>query len=361
MIAFIIATPLQLFNCINIILSQNQKADIYVMDFAVGNLFDVAKKAKKINLVNDVFQLPHYNSIGGKLCVLKDYFIKSKKIFRKKKYDALYTTIVGDRQNIVYNELRKNNNDIKVYFYEEGIGIYRNCEQYFTITKKQNLLYHILGYVPVNNNLSGIYVYHPNMIETKLNVPIIKIPSAKRDNLQEVFNNNLKNYEQYDTIYFDTWFYSDKKDSMFEVFCNYNQSEILFTINNYLTCRKVLVRKHPRSIYSYPGFDIDCNTETWEGILANYSFDQYTFIALDSTATFSPKMIFDYEPRVILLGKYMKKLYSSDTNPIIQRRAKMMWSDAAEQLAYKVKNMYKDKSRFCIAENEQDIELFFNG
>ena len=78
----------------------------------------------------------------------------------------------------------------------------------------------------------------------------------------------------------------------------------------------------------------------WELFCQQYVDDDSVLIAISSTACFTPKIIYDMEPTVILL----EKLFDNDTNRGV--------SGYFES----VKGIYKDKSKVFIPESIEELQ-----
>lgn len=349
MIAFICATPLQIFNAVNIMLHDfpNSKMDIYALTFRTDlkKIFDCMDKSE---IINNIYYINELLRNNNKFQVIKDY-IQVKKVIKniipkqKEYYTDVFTTWVGGYGTAVYSSIVKSNH-VKLHFYEEGIGVYKHrIFEYYGGIKK---LYKVLGDKCEADNLEDIYLYAPDIIykENRYKTKkIAAIDKEKKDDIKQinsVFNLNHKiNYDQ-NIVYLENYL----EPSIYGV---YEQTKIL----NNLDKNKIIVRKHPitkSDVYEKENLKIDSNQEIpWELLLMNLENSQEkVFITILSTAVFSPKLIFDEEPTIVILAKAIaeelrgKSVYAEN-----------FWTKEFEELVYKLKEKYSEPQKVVIPES----------
>lgn len=349
MIAFICATPLQVFNAVNIMLHDfpDSKMDIYALTFRTDlkKTFDCMDKTEIINKVFYVNELLRNNN---KLQVVKDY-LQIKKVIKKivpkqtDYYTDVFTTWVGGYGTAVYSVIAKNNH-VKLHFYEEGIGVYKSrIFDYYGGIKK---LYKLLGDKCEADNLEDIYLYAPDIIYKENHYRKKKIAAINKENKDEVqkinsvFNHKGKIDYSQNIVYLENYLEPS-------IYGAYEQTKIL----NNLDKNKIIVRKHPitkGSIYEREDLKMDSNQEIpWELLLMNLENSQEKiFITILSTAVFSPKLIFDEEPKIVILAKAIaeelrgKSVYGEN-----------FWTKEFEELVYKLKEKYREPQKVVIPEN----------
>ena len=346
-IAFIVATPLQLFNSLIIMKHHfpKQQADLFVLDIAcdmrmwiegrkqdlqihkVYYAYDVCKHASRIGTVFDHIYTPR----------------SSRKILedcRQTRYSDFFTTWVGSPATWIYTKLWKTNPDIRLHFYEEGTGVYTTplYQDYGRI----KTMYKILGYRSETDYVEDLYVYCPSLYRG--NLPTVEIGTvSEKDQAEFILAQNFKT-SKYDKkiIFFDNPM--DKPE-----YKGVNQFSILADLERVTERDSIMVRVHPRDqsgVFEEKSYTEDTNTGIpWEELLLYHDFSDSILITSFSTAVFSPKIICGQEPRVIFLKKV---LLENDGN----ERESM---DPFDRFAVGVKEMYREPSRVCIPRTRDEM------
>lgn len=361
MIAFIVATPLQLFNSINIMLSKypDEKVDYFVLSYAVNNMRTYMKNITKVGFVANIFYLENYCNWHGKVGVIKDYFFENKSFFYENQYDVLYTTWIGDRSSLFYNTLSKKNPKISLHFYEEGIGIY--IHDICNYGNQLLLMYKVFHIKHDKQYVDFIEGYRPEMIFSKDNFKTAAIPLIDKSDLN--FKNKINHIFNYreaapyneKNIYLEDCFFRDKKDERYKIFSSLDQVKLLKYIEKFVDKDNLLIRKHPitkHSDYENALYKVDSNTEyAWELILLNEDMSSKTLISIISTAVFSPKMMFDEEPVVMILGKALKNEFTGK-----EPWADLLWTDSFAELVSKFKSLYRNPNRVLVPDSLKELD-----
>lgn len=360
MIAFIIATPLQLFNSVYILMTnhKNEKADFYIMDFAV-DMDKYLVNLNKLEGLNNIYSLKHLKKNKGKYGVIKDYFFSNKSIFKEKVYSDLYTTWIGDRSTLIFNELSKNNNNIKLHFYEEGIGVYTQdiCNYGRLISK----MFRLFNLKYDKEYIEDVFVYQPKLLYKEIKQPPAKIAKIDKtnkeikDTINKLFNYKRKRAYNEKIIYLENCFFRDEQDARYETYKTLDQISLLKRIEEVVGRENIIVRKHPitkGTAYESSGFRVDEFIDIpWELILLNGNFKDKILMTILSTAVLSPKIMFDEEPTVIILAKAYKNEFSDK-----EIWAKELWSESFEALIEKIKSIYSDSSKIIVPENFNELD-----
>lgn len=107
---------------------------------------------------------------------------------------------------------------------------------------------------------------------------------------------------------------------------------------------QLTVRMHPRNPkdkYQSQGYIIDQNNKnSWEDILvALDNLNDLALITLNSTAVFTPKMIYGKEPVIVILGKMIMNEYS------YQPWAQYFWDDKYSKFVQRIHESYNNKKK----------------
>ena len=344
--AFVVATPLQLFNCLMIMkhLFPQQQADLFVLDIAcdmrlwieprkqdrqihkIYYAYDVCKHSSRIGTVFDHVFTPRSSAE-----ILKDC--------KHTRYSDFFTTWVGSPATWLYTKLWKTNPDIRLHFYEEGTGVYTTplYQDYGRI----KILYKILGYRSETDYVEDLYVYCPSLYHGDL--PTVEIGTVSEKDKAEFISEQNFMLSPYDKtiIFFDNPMNKPEYKGV-------EQLPILAKIEKVTGRQGIMVRVHPRDrsgTFLENGYSEDANTGiSWEELLLYQNFSDKILVTTFSTAVFSPKIICDQEPRVIFLKRALLRNNQSEGEP-----------DPFDRFAEGVKEMYSDPSRICIPQTQDEM------
>ena len=148
--AFIVATPLQLFNSLVIMrhFYEGEKCDLFVLNIAC-DMRPVISRFHALNVIDSVYYLDDDLQHKSRLGIIWDHIYITKiqrRILseaRNKDYTDLFTTWVGRTSTWLYTKLSKNKK-LNIHFYEERIGVY--IAEIKSLYGYIKLMYKILGY-----------------------------------------------------------------------------------------------------------------------------------------------------------------------------------------------------------------------
>ena len=112
-----------------------------------------------------------------------------------------------------------------------------------------------------------------------------------------------------------------------------------------------IVRIHPREKNDsdkYKGFMIDKGDLMWELICRDYITDDHILIGEYSTAQFSPKIMYDKEPWLILLYKILNRRRGSDT------------INTMETVIDTIKSSYSNPEKVIVINDFEEIRYTLN-
>lgn len=347
MIAILVATPLQLFNSMMIMQHHYpyEKCDIFALDITCDMSAWINKLSPQSPVVNVYYMHDIWNH-KSRVGVFWAHIHLTKmqrrilSAVKNKKYDVLLSTWVGMNSTWLFTKLRKKNPKMHVHFYEEGIGVYVSYiyEKYNGIRN----MYKLLGYKFEEDYVENLYMYRPDMCigaNRKLKRVSIGFPTSV--DVKKIFNMNLR-VESYPgrVIYFD---------SNFEVAGMKGISEISLVENIFEGFDKsvISIRVHPHistertHIYRNHGFYEDLNYNIpWELMLcSNIIGEEKILVSPFSSAMLNPKMLYDKEPKIIMLGKAIKNDFNSE------KWSSMFWSSNMQKLYDEIYNIYNHKER----------------
>jgi hypothetical protein len=351
-IAFFAATPLQVFNCFNIKINhkQNEKADLFLFSFAT-DLTGILKNAQKSGVFENVYLLNEpFNKIG-RLKFLKSYLFPNrevKKLLKSKCYSEMFSTRVGPANDFFYTHLQRGGNGLKFNYYEEGVGDY-----YYPIERPQQKMLALIGFFGYKNPFSAVesvWLYHPDFRSENLQYQCNLIHTVNKHS--EFANQMLRIFDAENiglpanckVIFFDQAY---KQQMGIEL----DNLSVLSHISQKVPKEQIYVKLHPRTEsdeYEKAGYKIlDFGSVPWEVALSAIHIESTALVCVNSTAAVSPKAMFGFEPRVVLLYKFFN--HSGFMNLKGQ-------SDYFE----KIRPSYLDFDKFSTPENVFEIDKIFD-
>ena len=360
MVAFLAATPYQVLNCINIALSfhPNEERDIYIFLFAT-DLRAIAKQLQSTDVFTNVYVLEKFATVPGKIGIIKDFIIKDKQLKRclsLATYDVLYITYIGDRCIEIYNQMLKKNSNLKLRFYDEGIGIY--IVKMYESSANMRTLFQILKYRYVNNYVESIYVYQPSLMMSNTEFPTVKIPPIARGNeylltlLNSIFCIDLskKEIENYPIVFLEQCFGKYLSYNNYRKMFRFDNEQLLDLLAQQFEVADILVKLHPiTEITSYDGsvYQIaEQNGQPWEIMVYNTPNVENKLLAtVNSTAALTPKLLFDEEPTILIMAKALHNSGLSDE----------IWNLNMEKLFSSFRNCYRNPEKVLIPSSMQEL------
>ncbi|MBO6244537.1 MAG: hypothetical protein J6O41_08290 [Clostridia bacterium] len=353
--AIVCGTPYQLFNALDIICSDKSetKYDIFCFDrFQNSDLYQ--KRSKKIKRINRFFLLNDYQKdyVNGKQLkgVLK--YIHSAFLYLrprnsiKKYFDNIndwkytvsekYDRIMAPTPSFLLQCLEKNNSKAILDYYEDGLGSYMgdfNADSASLSRKVFSRIFKV-GYnvIPVRN----LYVYSPDLCYSTVSKRINKLPAvtpAFLDIADYVFGFYPQAIDKNDIIWLGQRRFDDTVVKILEVLSKSNLN--------------VLVRKHPKENnidrYHELGLEIDDGKNMWEMLLLKHDIADNILVSSYSTAVFTPKLLFDKEPYILLVYNLF-----DDIDTLHLKKTK--------QFVKLFRGIYEHKERIIIPKSFEEFE-----
>jgi len=189
------------------------------------------------------------------------------------------------------------------------------------------------------------YVFEPSLISVAQSGEIHKINKLNRsDNEVKEHINQIFGYdEKLDS-------FKDKKIIIMEQGPRKEPIDMIGLwkkVSNYIDKESAIVKSHPRqkeSALRELGFDLyERYTIPWEVLTFNQDMSEKTLFCIFSTSCVNPKVMFDEEPRIVLLYKLIGIDYSFFGRGMIN-------------YVEGVRDLYRDKSKFFIPDSWDELE-----
>lgn len=343
MICFFAATPLQMLTCINIHESRYSTvdADIFLLTYAV-DLSIYQEMLNESHIFKHIYVISKPFNKKGRFHFFREYLFPDHAIINiltRTAYSEMFSTKIGPASIFYYTFLLRKNRDIRFVYYEEGIGDYWNNFQYLNLLSVK--IIELLGYKNPYKYKFPMWMYLPEYLTSRHSCSMVKIPC-----FNSVLISNLKRWFKIDyhlpadcqLIYFEQPFYEQQGIKV-------DHNEYLDILSSVVSKQHIYVKLHPRSSennYVREGYKIlDSGFLPWELLLLSLQLDHIILVSISSTATISPKMLFNYEPPVMLLYKCIFSNSSITDGHFFDY----------------IENLYVNKNNFTRPKNIHDIPI----
>ena len=309
----ICCTPYQILNLINLSMNQFQdyEVDVVIVDHFEGYDKLYYKFIEK-KIFNKVYLCKHkYIKDNG----LKEHknlyfnlienYIENFKIYKYDKFILGNNLIIS---NILFAKLKRINKNLEVVLIEDGLLTYTSeFEELKTYVK---FIRRMMGQPIIEKKyINSIYVYDKELICYKVNsntqvINLEKISDRVANVIKDVFiDDSIDNNIYQNIIYLDQPFTSDN--------LNISEKEVLGNITKYLG-DEITVKLHPRQNKKiYDSFNVNILEKSkciWEiELLSINNLEEKTIVTVNSSAAFTPILLYGVETNIILLNDIFNK------------------------------------------------------
>lgn len=345
--AYIANIPVHLLSALQMIKQKNiNECDLYYIPTS-NNADELLEAVRKAKVFHAVTMLPNINieyPITAKQCIkiVVNRFGARKKL-KGKYYDTVYYNTDGWLLNsIVFSSLQ--NKKARNVFVENGVNPY--------ITSYDTKEWYLRLFININmmtcmdgKYIDERYIYEPSLISVPQSGNIRKIDKIDRND--DIMRKQVNDIFEYD-VDKDSFSLKDiiimeqapRKEAI-------NMPVLWKRVSQCINNKRAIVKSHPRqkdSILREIGFDIyERYTIPWEVLSFNQDMRNKTLLSIFSTACINPKLMFDEEPRVIMLYKLIGVDYSFFGKGLIK-------------FVEGVGELYRDKDKFFIPETWGEFE-----
>lgn len=321
----------------------------YHADLLLLNTFDDAPQIKRIVeedkifdriiFIDKAFNTGTFHSLITLIDAFSpSFYMKDKYGIEKKDIAGIYDVIMAPKYSMVVDQIWKLNTKAKLHLYEDGIGSYYDDVPFdprSSIVKKVNRLKGCHSF----REYEKLYLVEKNMYsgnDTEKVTQIPKYDAAYLEHVKHLFEDySFNNYGTKNIFWLSQFLnnaeYNVMVDEVLQKFLPY-KDETLF-------CQHP--RKHLENKYDYDESD---KKQIWEMKLLNMEdIEKKLFVSIHSTACFSAKMLFDYEPYVLLFYK-LGSLEVAHVTPEF------------ETIIEKFTASYRDPKKVMIPENMEELE-----
>ncbi len=350
---FVCSTAYQLMNAIYLAIKEEKKSDIIFTKSGMDEICDIDKLVKE-NIFRNVYR---WYAIADKVSddnvadnkskairFLNKIYICSnlKKIYKSLPnkdsiYETIYIGYADFPSQCIYYYFEKNN--CKLHLYEDGTYTYECLAVTPTLLRKVSCRLLFGSYIL--DRCSKVWIRKREQLNlgkyTEIEIGTIEIEDTVKSRLLSVFRGEGIDISVFSkpVIFFD---------QNIEInLVKGKQIEIVEAIEREIGNDKLVVKMHPASRNTdYPDNILKFYDKIpFELIMDSYSMDRKILISIFSTACFSPKLLMDEEPYIILTYKIMKNSFSINTQYL--------------ELIEKIKGSYTNPEKIMIPDSIEEL------
>lgn len=349
--AYIASVPIHLLYAMQMIKQKDiRECDLYYVPTS-NNAEELLNAVRKTGVFRKVTMLPNINieyPITASQCIkisLNRFGARNK--LKGSYYDTVYYNTDGWLLNsIIYSSL--SNKKAKNIFVENGINPYvtpyDTKEWYLRLYINCNFLTCMDG-----RYIDERYIFEPSLISVPQSGKINGI--NKLDRTDDVLRDRVNQIFGYDSA-LDS--FEGKQIIIMEQGPRKEPIDMLGLwkkVSQNINKDTVIVKSHPRqkeSALRELGFDMyERYTIPWEVLTFNQDMSNKTLLCIFSSSCVNPKLMYDEEPRIILLYKLIGMDYS-------------FFGEGMINFVEGVGNLYRDRDKFFIPETWEELEEYCN-
>jgi len=301
---------------------EHDNVDIIISDH-MNESYDLYKRIEGINLFREVFYVETKEYAYYKENIPNNFWEKLRdeafphfgKFQITNRYDIFMIYNVDRFAQTLFSILAKKNKFIEVKLYDEGFSTYTTIYKEFinsisNISKKKNILRFFTKRRYLHENITGLYLFEPDLICWDCPYPVHKIVKADINDVE--YKNILNNVFGYENIR-DTY---DARVIFFEeAFSHENidigDIELVETLGEIVGKENIFIKIHPRNPnnrFKKLGYKTNLDTGIpWEIIALNNDFSDRVFVTISSSAVLTPRTIFGQNTKTFFLYKCLEK------------------------------------------------------
>lgn len=349
-ILFVCSTPFQVLSSLFLVNSLDDKAYKHLM---IINQFPYEKIARnikheklfdKISALDErkIFRKDSKSMLVVRLSQIVTY-IDCRKIVKKllpdiEGYTDIFVSSRSPVNRLICMYAAEYVRECKIHYFDDGIGSYTNT--IVDIKKIDKVLRSVLVGRRAANYSYDRYLYSPLLYKQlhsndNTDIHMIQI-NADQEQIKRIFTFNDSNSINEPVLIFDV--------VMSRTF--FPEGETLYknAINLILNKKQCMIKPHPREKNKiFDGKYIENTTMPFEVMCYSQNFSEKALVSNFSTAVFMPKILFNQEPKIILLYKLME----------MYRRDNSLFDD---EIVRDFIKLYKDKNKIFIPTNIEELD-----
>ena len=367
---FVCTTPYQILGAISIVRSENIDADMYVFGTFSG-YEEIAGKLREQKLFGHVYSVDceemsffgkGMSQAKAKLKILQQMAFPErcfKGVLEKDvAYSRFYSSSRAHAKVLLQRILQKRNPDMRTTIYDDGLGSYLEDSHVLKTSRDRQIMERLLGWHLFDPGKVDIELYLPSIAQIPEELegcPVKEMPlldwghgEAKRI-INAVFGKAGEEVQDGKIILFDNVRGLTSRRQMFEKI-----DECYREIISLAGKENVLFKGHPRSMEE-PAIEMNRVTGSvpMEVFYSNMDdLEGKVLVAYNSTATYTPKLLFGKEPRVINLHRIVggpmqqnsETLYRTFL-PTYEDKGRLLAPETTEELRQMITDIMKEEKQ----------------
>ena len=321
-------TALQIISALNLKCKffANDVFDVVISDH-MNNSINIVNNANTYKVFDNAFYAETFELCRRKKVLFSSgikgkyqrAFLREKllsEIIDIEKYDIMLFNNFDEFNRLLYQVLYRKNKNLKAYIIEDGYSsYYAQGWEWENIYKQSNgIKYNIkkilFGEIELATNLSGQYVYDPDLVKWKAPFDRIKMPKISLSDkpfitlLNQLFNYDIME-DSYDApiIFFEESFRKEGYDI--------GDIEMVETIADIVGKNNIMIKRHPRNtdnVFAKLGYRVNMNTTIpWEVIIMNNpTLTEKILVTICSGAAATPYTMFGMQTNSVILLNLIK-------------------------------------------------------
>lgn len=321
-----------------------ENIDNYSADLVILGVFPDADKYGKAITKESVFENVYLISRvknNGRIHLLKtiygiinpSYYLKRAGIEEPLKLKEKYDYLVVPKFSNASAAIWQLNKKAKLQLYEDGLALYDGTTERSTLVssnKTYKLLYKAFNYGRDFEEYEKVYLNKKSMYYNTKSEKAIQTPKFDNYYMNSVKEQLSCRKEMYNNKAI-IWFGQPEDPENIE-----ETRKALLNLKD-----KVVYKPHPRYGGDIKDFDIYENSAVWELDMLNIDdINSKCLVTFDSTSVFTPKMLYDFEPYIVLTFNIIKQKGDEDFKKLLNRFI----------------DTYKDKNRIIIPDSVDELK-----
>lgn len=355
---YLCTTPFQILGAVSIAFNSPRKADIFIFD-DFKDYKKICENLSELDVFDNVYCIDFYSTLPERKKRILRLFCFFRMLFPERYlksvidknicYETLYTSSSAVSKMVVANALFRRNKKMQVVMYDDGVGSYSKSERVRTGSVLFQKAKRILRWPDILGNATAILLYQPEMrgsMESGTTVtkqmPYLEQSETNRALLNKIFcRNSQKNTAiSENVILFDTYRKVEEHNEKNELLDN-----LYLKVLKICGYENVILKAHPKStgisninINKFDDFSVPIEVIYFQ----QRELEEKILVTFNSTSVFTPKMMFNKEPYIILLYKLV------DRNPEVCKKRDELYGNLLK--------MYKQRDRIFIPTTVEELE-----
>ncbi|MBR0145448.1 MAG: hypothetical protein IJM25_02165 [Eubacterium sp.] len=355
---YLVTTPFQIMSAISLAVNRKERADLYI-DVQFAGVEELAERIRarqifdRVHILDKVRAIDEIRSAGNTAKRYRKmlYWYRhvdeaaAEILLPDREYRILYATHYIIPASLLMLYISKHDLRTKAYFFDDGESSY-HLEKFYNSSRGDRMAKKMVLKTKKDRKAKRLYVYSPEVFRKTMAqcpIPVYQLPrfsenKTVQEHLSAIFDVTPEKGIRESMVILDA-----RKGDILSPEDWKRLEELYERMAEELGPENVIIKRHPRDEKNEnPKItEYEHQTMPFELICLASSMNKKTLVALHSTATYNPKLLFDQEPRILLL------------HHLFHRKG---WDDAeSDQFYGLIRDTYRDPGRVVIPETEEEL------